>query len=104
MHRTGGGAGVGFGLGWGWGIVRALGILCLLLRRTAQPRGACAFPADALCSGRPQGWGSKIINTKQAFPRKGESLLESAQAAAADAMSALQGASVTAAGKPLQKA
>ena len=37
-----------------------------------------------------QGWGSKIINTKQAFPRKVDNLLESAQAAA-DAMSVLQG-------------
>jgi hypothetical protein len=46
-----------------------------------------------------QGWGSKIIDTKQPFPRKGESLLESAQMAAADAMAALQqGAAAASAG------
>ena len=42
-------------------------------------------------STRVQGWGSKIIDTKQAFPRKVENLLESAQAAAQDAMNVLQG-------------
>jgi hypothetical protein len=50
-------------------------------------------PADALPLHplpRCQGWGSKIIDTKQSFPRKaGESFLESAHAAAASAMGAL---------------
>ena len=47
------------------------------------------FTVGAATSLWAQGWGSKIIDTKQKFPRKGESLLESAQAAAAQAMSAL---------------
>ena len=42
-----------------------------------------------LLTRRLQGWGSKIIDTKQKFPRKGESFLESAHAAAASAMGAL---------------
>jgi hypothetical protein len=63
----------------------------------------------ARCSPLPrQGWGSKIIDTKQPFPRKAENLLESAQAAAAEAMSVLQqgaaGAASAAAGtKAVQK-
>ena len=76
--------GVGFGLGWGWGIVRPwpspVCVACTTGLTTA---------ARSVCYS--QGWGSKIINTKQAFPRKVDNLLESAQAAAADAMSVLQG-------------
>jgi len=46
--------------------------------------------ADAWdCALLPQGWGSKIINNKQTFPRKGDNLLESAKDAAAQALSAL---------------
>jgi len=77
--------GVGFGLGWGYGIVRASRLYCLL----SFNRGLTHAPLGRSAS--PQGWGSKIIDTKQAFPRKMENLLESAQAAAADAMSVLQG-------------
>ena len=73
--------GVGFGLGWGWGIVGPSP------QRLFAPAPASHSPRSRYA----QGWGSKIINTKQAFPRKVDNLLESAQAAAADAMSVLQG-------------
>ena len=81
--------GVGFGLGWGWGIVRPRPRASL----AAPPR--LTHPAARAVSARlrSQGWGSKIIDTKQAFPRKVDNLLESAQAAAADAMHVLQGGS-----------
>jgi len=36
-----------------------------------------------------QGWGSKLVDTKQSFPRKAEGLLEHASAAAASAIAAL---------------
>lgn len=72
----------------------------VVLSRGAQTRAQCCVPQSVAlshlfaiyrcpCVLHPQGWGSKIIDTKQKFPRKGESLLESAQAAAASAMSAL---------------
>ena len=93
LPRAGGGAGVGFGIGWGWGIVRAPRRALCACAGLPSSRSFLVAPSDALCAAR-QGWGSKIIDTKQAFPRKGENLLESAQAAAADAMNALQGASM----------
>jgi len=75
----GGGVGVGFGLGWGWGVVR----------RSGAPAGPPLTP--------PQGFGSKIINTKQSFPSKEESKLVGggfdlgeAKAAAQEALQHLQ--------------
>lgn len=66
---AGGGVGFGLGLGWGVGIVRRRVLLSLELSLTRA-----SFP---------QGWGSKIVDTKQSFPSKPSSAGEAVSAALA---------------------